>query len=126
MGGQGKKEGVGGGEREGEEEKRVGGESGGKKEGVGEEREKYTVKRACVTPLSPPMGLTLSVHNTNTNAHTANKPESCMFRHLTPALINHILFQSHLSHSQTLFHSMISKYCSAGSLHWVQLELAML
>ena len=78
-----------------------------------------------VTPLSPPMDFTLPFHNTNTNAHTANKPESCMFRHLTPTLKDHNLFQSLSSHAQ-LFHSVIYEYCSAGSLHLVQLEVAML
>ena len=55
---------------------------------------------------------------TNTNTHTANSPESCIFRHSTPALKDHILLQSLLSpHAQILFHSVIYGYCNTGSFH---------
>ena len=61
------------------------------------------------------------------NAHTADSPGPCMSLPLTAAVRSHTVFPSPLPrHAQILFRSVIYECCNVRSLHWVQLEAAML
>ena len=61
------------------------------------------------------------------NAHTTDSPGPCMSLPLTPAVRSHTVFPSPLPrHAQILFRSVIYECCNVRSLHWVQLEAAML
>ena len=61
------------------------------------------------------------------NAHTADSPGPCMSLPLIPAMRSHTVYPSPLPrHAQILFRSVIYECCNVKSLHWVQLEAAML